>query len=350
MDRVKIMSNGTDNTKKALTGKSVSNREETEDTLIVEITEQPISPKEAVEIHQESKESAGTILKRAREAQGLSLEIVHEVTKIPLDALRAIEEGYMIRMLSPFYYKGFLKMYAGYLGIDVSEVIEDYKPEELPQHIKPNVEEFEIPQWITGFFTKQRKRQMVIAAGILLIMFLCIKMIGFFLNHKPRPDVKKNTVQSGIKKIAPAKKDTIKKETKAIVEKPRQEVREQAPKIVVPKVVPITKPKEIPPVQEPVPPAGPVPVLLEQKDIVLTVRAKQNSWLRVKADDNIVFQSTLRLGAVETWTADNEIEISGKNVDQLEFELNGKMIGALGRNDRNAKKIVITKSGLSVKN
>ncbi|MCK5014442.1 MAG: DUF4115 domain-containing protein, partial [Candidatus Omnitrophica bacterium] len=91
-------------------------------------------------------------------------------------------------------------------------------------------------------------------------------------------------------------------------------------------------------------------VLAVKKEIALTVRAKQNSWLRVRTDGMIVFQSTLRLGDVETWMADDEIEISGKNINQLEFELNGKMIGTLGRKDRNAKKVVITKNGLSVKN
>jgi len=62
----------------------------------------------------------------------------------------------------------------------------------------------------------------------------------------------------------------------------------------------------------------------------------------------IVFQSTLRLGAVETWMADKNIEISGRNIHQLEFELNGKMIGALGRKDRRAKRLVVTKDGLKV--
>jgi len=86
-----------------------------------------------------------------------------------------------------------------------------------------------------------------------------------------------------------------------------------------------------------------------QKSITLTIRANQNSWLQVKSDGNIVFQSTLRTGAVETWLADSEIVISGRNINQLEFELNGKMIGTLGRKDRNAKKVIITKNGLSVK-
>ena len=37
-----------------------------------------------------------------------------------------------------------------------------------------------------------------------------------------------------------------------------------------------------------------------------------------------------------------------QNIGQLEFELNGKMIGALGRADARAKAVVATKNGLSV--
>ena len=56
----------------------------------------------------ESNNEKLSILKSTRMARGLTLEIVHEATKIPMDALRAIEEGYSVRILSPFYYRGFI--------------------------------------------------------------------------------------------------------------------------------------------------------------------------------------------------------------------------------------------------
>ena len=62
-----------------------------EDTPEIEPTPTPESSDSAEA--KEPIERAGAILKKARESQGLSLEIVHEATKIPMDALRAIEEG-----------------------------------------------------------------------------------------------------------------------------------------------------------------------------------------------------------------------------------------------------------------
>ena len=51
-----------------------------------------------------------SLLKDTRLSKGLTLDIVHEATKIPMDALRAIEEGYSTRILTPFYYRGFIKI------------------------------------------------------------------------------------------------------------------------------------------------------------------------------------------------------------------------------------------------
>src|SRR5437868_1229024 len=75
-----------------------------------------------------------SILKNTRESKGLTLEIVHEATKIPMDALRAIEEGYTSRILSPFYYRGFIKIYSEFLGLNVAEI---YKQYGIDQPLKP---------------------------------------------------------------------------------------------------------------------------------------------------------------------------------------------------------------------
>lgn len=293
---------------------------------------------DSTEAHEskEPKKRVGAILKEARESQGLSLEIVHDAIKIPMDVLRAIEEGYTIRMLSPFYYSGFVKMYAHYLNIDAAEVIEDYKQEELPKIIEQNVEDIAIPKWITGIFTRKRKQQIVIAAGIILALFLLFKIISFLTFREPKQNIKKEVV----------KIEVVKKEIKKAAQLPPKKARQQAPKIITPKKAPKVV---VPVVPKPVKPVASKPPVIVAKNVNLTVRANQNSWLRVKTDGNVVFQSTLRTGAVETWKADSEIEISGRHINQLEFELNGKMIGTLGRKDRNAKKVIITKNGLSVK-
>src|ERR1044071_4513066 len=130
----------------------------------------------------EMESSGVSLLKEKRQASGLSLETVHEATKIPLDVLRAIEEGYTVRNLSAFYYKGFLKIYATYLNVDISKVIEDYKSERLPKYIPKAVEENPLQDWqqrIIKFATPERKKQALIIAGIIVGLFIFYQLLIF---------------------------------------------------------------------------------------------------------------------------------------------------------------------------
>lgn len=277
-----------------------------------------------------SNKAKVSVLKEARESKGLSLEAIHEATKIPMDALRAIEEGYSIRNLSPFYLRGFIKIYANYLNIDLKSVIENYHREELPKQIKEDTSSFDlepIEQWFAKIFSRINKRHIGIALGIILALFLVSKGVGY-LAHRPKSAVKPN------QKITKVNKAEKKELVKAV-----EKISPPVPKVVEPKV----EVKEVTPPVVTAVPSSPI-----KRKVTLTARAKKASWLKVKADGETVFQGTLNSGSVETWIADNKIEISGKNVNQLEFELNGKMIGTIGREDRRAKGVVVTKDGLSV--
>ncbi|MCF8030251.1 MAG: helix-turn-helix domain-containing protein [Desulfohalobiaceae bacterium] len=68
----------------------------------------------------------GRTLKEERKRQGLSLEDVYATTKIGVDILRAIEEGDPDD-LPPFVYaRGFVRNYAGFLGLSAEELVRDF--------------------------------------------------------------------------------------------------------------------------------------------------------------------------------------------------------------------------------
>lgn len=285
----------------------------------------------------------GLLLKKARESKGISLETVHESTKIPMDALRSIEEGYTIRTLSQFYYRGFLKIYAQYLDIDINMVVDDYHPrrtisDPLPK-IKHEEQEKEQKkegpaQDIRSVMTPKIQDWIIRALVALIILLFCVKVFGFIAGkfsakHKDTPkgsvvSGKKNPVK--LKKVpAPEKKKTVAEEKTAPKETPVQEV----------KPVPVVTPQAVD--QE----AG--------KHIDVVVRAKKDNWLQVKVDGAVVFRATLKKGATETWRAKDSLELSGKDVGNLEFEFNGKIIGPVGRENRGAKRIIFDHNGFSVK-
>lgn len=68
----------------------------------------------------------GEFLRKAREAKGLTLEEVQEVTKIRQFFLESMENGNFDALPGQAYVKGFLRNYASAVGISEQEVIERY--------------------------------------------------------------------------------------------------------------------------------------------------------------------------------------------------------------------------------
>ncbi len=302
-----------------------------------------------------------SLLKSTRQAKAISLEAVHEATKIPMDVLRAIEEGYTVRTLSPFYLRGFIKMYAQYLQVNVKEIIPEYAAtKEPPSRIvtlsreprafkEPGEFDFDATQWAAHIFTHRRKKKIVAFLGFLCILFALFKIITFFTHRRP---------PSGSSAVGQTQKTIAPKNTRTVpVAVPTKKKSSFAPSAATaPRIATTMKSAKS---SEPSTPIAPKTVYVAshpvatphrqiEKDIVLTIRTKKDNWLRVDSDGVIVYQGTLGRGKAESWNASKKIEISGKNIDQLEFELNGKLLGSLTRRQRNAKKVVITPEGLSV--
>jgi cytoskeletal protein RodZ len=62
-------------------------------------------------------------LQQAREAQGLQINDVAEVTKIRSDHLRALEAGNYEVFSAPVYIRGFVRTYASVLKLDVAQIL-----------------------------------------------------------------------------------------------------------------------------------------------------------------------------------------------------------------------------------
>jgi len=259
-------------------------------------------------------------LKNTREAKGLTLEIVHEATKIPMDVLRAIEEGYSVRILSPFYYRGFIKIYAEFLGLDVGEMYKQYGLNDLPKPAKSvsgvkvpvtsrvsvarsNVALEQAQEWFSLVFKPRNIMLILKIIGVIIFLVMLFKIGG--------------CVASRLNK-------------KAIIASPE-----------------FTREKSSPASQE----IKHKVIQAQSADnkVEVAVRAVKNTWLQVKVDGQVVFQMTLNKGSIENWSGDERIELSGRNIEQLDMEINGRHIGPLGGGERRVRRVVITREGLTVK-
>lgn len=255
----------------------------------------------------------GHLLKKAREAKGITLEQVQDATKIPLDSLKAIEEGYRVRTLTDFYYRAFVKLYAKYIGVDVKSVLDNNKDEKISAPFKFSKTKNFIKEKIKiPFFQREGVRKVFFGILVLAVIALCAFAIGrgvkAWLSQPRSHSVKMKKIE--VKKTTPPK---------APVKKKSSETSSDASAV---------SPKN--------------------KKINLTIRAKKQIWVSVSVDGVVRLRTTLGKGAVESWSAKESIEVSGKNLADLEFELNGQPTVPGGKNRGIIKKLIVTPDGFKI--
>ena len=80
--------------------------------------------------------SLGTYLRTERELRQISLEEISQSTRIPLRSLQYIEDDEFERLPGEVFTRGFLKSYAGSVGLEPADVLERLakrgQPEEAP--------------------------------------------------------------------------------------------------------------------------------------------------------------------------------------------------------------------------
>lgn len=71
-------------------------------------------------------ESIGENLREARHNKKLSLEDASRATRIKIEILEQLESDEFDRLAAPTYTKGFLRLYAEYLGLDSQSIVDAY--------------------------------------------------------------------------------------------------------------------------------------------------------------------------------------------------------------------------------
>ncbi|MBF0331471.1 MAG: DUF4115 domain-containing protein [Candidatus Omnitrophica bacterium] len=321
----------------------------------------------------------GILLKQERERKGISLDVVHESTKVPMDALKAIEEGYKVRTLTAFYYKSFVKIYAQYLGMDANHIVSLIPT----HHPKPVVSSYPLrrdpaarPAAATGtgahrvegvrrswnllaqpMILKKKKKVFKVAAlivavvlGTFLVSILVRHVIkSVKVNHAMNVATSKNTSKFVVKRNgSPAKFAEVKPSAPKTAQAKAPEVKVTAAKVLIPKAAEVFVEKAVEKKIEEKP-AQAVVATPVGKQVTITVRAQVTTWIRVDVDNTgTAFQGRLKKGSSGTWRGTKKIVLSANDIGTLDFEVNGRSVGKLARNYLKAKKVVVTPEGLTV--
>lgn len=243
----------------------------------------------------------GERLKEAREKKSLTIEQAQRQTHIHSAVLISLEEGKCDSMLAPAYVKSFLKKYSLLLGLDPKEILSVYAalhPELDRQAVNVPSLEPKTPQDISIYLNAAR----YVLAGI-IILFL-VTFFGKKIAESFKRNIPKTTAS---KSVIPQKKPVIKSQNSA---PPKAKDEEKGP-------------------------------------FNLTIKVKQNVYLKVKKDGEVLFGSVLKKGTTESLRANQRIEIYVSKAEAIELVLDGKPLASLGKGV--IKNLEITKKGTRVR-
>ncbi|PEC85917.1 helix-turn-helix domain-containing protein [Bacillus cereus] len=273
----------------------------------------------------------GQKLKEARGTKDLSIDQLHEITKIQKRHLVAIEEGNYDVLPGAFYARAFIKQYADAVGLNGEELLVEY------QSTIPQSEKRDVPQVSTGQKTQETMQKssswpiadhmpkilvalLVIAVGV-VIWFVFQALTG--KDDEKVPNAQSEKIE--VKKAENSPLDTKKDEAKA------EEPKKEEPKKEEPK-------KE----EQPAQPTGQQEVKVvgttgkvstleihNNKTLELEISAKGTSYVDVKDDaGNEILNATVQDGQTEKrdLSTTKEVRLNIGNATNVEVKLNGQVV------------------------
>ena len=278
--------------------------------------------------------SFGAQLKKEREKQGVTLEQIALSTKIGTRMLRALEEEHFDQLPGGIFNKGFIRAYARCLHMDEDQAIADYlaatgastpaqnsdtndqAPLLEPPSREPSGADTGLP-WSTF-------------AVVLLVIALGFAAWGFYSSQSQKSTRESTppaansanlspsaTTEQSPPKTKPAESMDSSTATPKPTEKPAasgESTPSQSGRTPAPNSSRNQLKSEVP----------------ANAPLVVLIKAREDSWLSISVDGEIVTRALLSAPAQKSVRAEKEIVIKAGNVGALDFEFNGKKLPSQG--------------------
>lgn len=251
-------------------------------------------------------ETVGGYLKRVRETLGYSLEEVSDVTKINPHYLEAIEKEDFSRLPAEIFVKGFLRSYAGFLGINEEEVIKKFietKNIKKPFHEPPRPSISEIEK--KRISIPPDKIKIFIPIGVVIVIFSLIMIFAGGNEERsaksPSPPVE---------------------ETEKIPGTPEGNI-------------PVVATKDVK-----------TPGIVATEGFKLKIIAKDMTWILAKIDERVTKDVLLRPGDTVVWRGAEKVVMTIGNAGGIEIEVDGKKYSNFGEHGEVIRGLVITNDGV----
>lgn len=252
----------------------------------------------------------GPYLREIRESRGVSLDEAARVTRIGKNYLVAIEEESFDKLPSVAYIKGFLRIYAVYLGLSGDEVVGRYESALAPRPPQPAGEARQSKPERKGD-AKARRRGRWFVPFMLLVIVAAIAYLVDDKEERParvEPPVTRPRVVAAPAPVQPLRTSA----TARIATAPSPPVPEA-------KVAPVS--------------AGSEP---STKGIILKLKVTQDSRLNITIDDAISQEYDLKAGDLIEWKGERVFTLDLGNAGGIEAEFNGKPLKPFGERNKPA--------------
>jgi cytoskeleton protein RodZ len=271
-------------------------------------------------------------LRTKREALGLTLKDINSITRVSIVNLEAIENGEFHDLPVPVYTKNFIKNYAGALKMDSKPILDSYEAYLNSLQIAKT----QIPETVSGTEPLIKKplpyKKYVMAAVIIIIVAVGTFII--FQQKQPVPEVTGNqpeiiatAPQPSVNTTTPV---TPPEQTNAVVQPVPAETTKQTPPQPAPPQQKSAAQLESSPKQNAPGVEKTEQAMIREEADVLVIRATEETWLRIKIDQNPSFQILLKPGeAIERKGAGFDIDIG--NAGGIKMQFKGKSIESLGK-------------------
>lgn len=242
-------------------------------------------------------------LKDKREKLGYDLKHTVEKTKLHPSVIKDIESGNLSN-INPAYLKGFMRIYAAFLGVELEGALEEIKTVSAPvknekRIVRKNINPAPNPtaQKIKKFFPKIAKMAVPVILGAIFIWG--VFNVGRFIVGRISQLFRKTPQQAA------------------------------QPKIEEPAAV------------------AAAPVNYSQ-GVSVSLTAVNKCFVKVLVDSRLLFEGILNKGAVESWEAQKEIEFRISDGSAVSLEVNGKSLPPLSSIHKPIKSLKINSSGITV--
>lgn len=295
----------------------------------------------------------GENLRREREMRGISLEEISSATKVSIRFLQALENDDFASIPGGIFTRGFIRAYAGYLGLDQEQVMAEY------QSVAQS-EDYELSRLSSANRPAPKRGRRIAVLPLVVAVVLLISGYALFryahratyapiavANPVPASGAPSPHDQSSAS--APATSPSIPATTSppsataggATGAETQPASATSNSTEVNPAAVAAgdtTKPTV------PVASAGPAENPGASQDgLILQVAATEPVWVSVEADGKTVFQRVVRPNDVTTLKAKAYFDVTAGNAQGVILTLNGDTLKPLGR-EGEVKKIHLTRA------